>query len=466
MNNKQFPLSFNEMQELISQFCEERGLVIDVKEIEKGRHFKLLGSGMPYQVIVYDSKVGTSLNTNIGKDDNRNIELFNYIDDFVRNRRLFEERVTFRGIHKDFDFINFFERYLIENKYSNIKEETQFKTTFYVKDDLVKKNIVIDFYINRTLYLNGYNTPIFDNIYNLFLSNLEVLPNKQNNLLNIYLKDFELEFYKNSCNVECSELYMCKANPEKFLQFIHFSHNKDYSCNKLIYSYIFKYYHRYVSEISYVLKNIYQSKSISGELSILSLGCGGSPELLAINELLPNVKLNYLGIDRNTLWKEVHYKNVKYINGKVRYNYSEIFDLFNIEGNDLSKLEYDLVFIQYFISSLLYNSEESEVVRIFKHIARRIFNRLKVGSNIVLCDINNGQYFVNVIEKLIESELFKNFEVKYYTFPSTRKKFRESTEKFNSSKIIFNISKDFQKEFNSHVECNSIIYIMRKIYDH
>lgn len=454
------------MQELISQFCEERGLVIDEKEIENGKHFKLLGSGMPYQIIVYYSKVGTSINTKIGKDDTRNIELFKYIDDFAQNRRLFEERVTFRGIHEDFNVLKFIDNYLVESKYFYTKEDTPIKITFNIKDDLVKKNIIIDFFNNRTLYLNGYNTPIFDNIYNLLLSNLEVLPNKKNILLNRYLNEFEQEFYKNTCSIDCSEFCMCKANPEKFLQYIHFNHNKDYSCNKLIYSYIFKYYHRYVSEISYALKNIYQNHSLSGKLSILSLGCGGSPELLAINELYPNINLNYLGIDRNTLWKEVHYKNVKYMNGEVKYSYLEIFDLFNVDESKLSKLEYDLVFIQYFISSLLYSSSESEVIRVFKNISRRIFNRLKVGSNIVLCDINNGQYFVDVIEKLIESGIFNDFEIKYYTFPSSRKKFRESIEKFNSSKIIFNINKDFQKEFNAHVECNSIIYIMRKIYDY
>ena len=65
------------------------------------------------------------------------------------------------------------------------------------------------------------------------------------------------------------------------------------------------------------------------ELKVLSLGCGACADLMALERMLPGVKIDYCGIDQNKLWESVHDKIKSYCNNTCNIK----VDLYNNSYN-------------------------------------------------------------------------------------------------------------------------------------
>lgn len=104
----------------------------------------------------------------------------------------------------------------------------------------------------------------------------------------------------NCCNCDdtCTHPDSCPQSCESCLEEVHYpgrrtSGRLDYDCDNILYFYICKYMHKYSSEIEYALNSI-DKLPYMDNLSILSLGCGASPDLVAVENYVKKINLKYL----------------------------------------------------------------------------------------------------------------------------------------------------------------------------
>ena len=87
-------------------------------------------------------------------------------------------------------------------------------------------------------------------------------------------------------NYQCDECtgHNCTNKCKDCLDGIHFHTNRirrSYDCEKLLYYYLCRYSYKYCSEIIYALEKIDPSRYPF--FNILSLGCGGAADLMALS---------------------------------------------------------------------------------------------------------------------------------------------------------------------------------------
>lgn len=119
---------------------------------------------------------------------------------------------------------------------------------------------------------------------------------------------------KNTCapNFYCLANNCAKGRCDRCLNHIQWdsSPNFHYSCPKITYHYLLRFFNRFASEIAYVtlsLRDDYLQTKQS--LNVVSLGCGPGSEVYglvwALRSKAPHIVLNYQGFDLNTIWDTV-----------------------------------------------------------------------------------------------------------------------------------------------------------------
>jgi hypothetical protein len=153
-----------------------------------------------------------------------------------------------------------------------------------------------------------------------------------------------------------------------------------YDCYKKLCYYIMNYGPAYASEIyhyfsqSQILENNFNGKS----LNIISLGCGFSPDLIALRKYISDrnlsIKMHYLGLDNEPLWN-----NLRINNPCARYSLCDVLSGFNLSG-------YDMVFINKLYSTLKKNKHDSQFLSL---LLQQIRTTLSADSFLVFTDINH-----------------------------------------------------------------------------
>ena len=119
------------------------------------------------------------------------------------------------------------------------------------------------------------------------------------------------EEYQNSecfiCTAKTTCESACGENCKQCLDDIHFHHHKyrdEYDCEKLLDYYVCRYSYKYCSEIIYALSQL--NLSHYPYFHILSLGCGGAPDLMAFEYMKYKQGISYIGVDKNVYWRKIH----------------------------------------------------------------------------------------------------------------------------------------------------------------
>lgn len=127
----------------------------------------------------------------------------------------------------------------------------------------------------------------------------------------MYLIDEVVSFcdeeYRNHICRGCENKTSCNNDCKICLDDLHYHTNNirnDYSCEHLLDYYMCRYSYKYCSEIIYALRNIDLSKY--PYFNILSLGCGGSPDLMAFDYINLVQPIKYKGFDINDSWEKIH----------------------------------------------------------------------------------------------------------------------------------------------------------------
>ena len=169
----------------------------------------------------------------------------------------------------------------------------------------------------------------------------------------------------------------------------------DYDCQKFIYYYVCRYSWKYCSEIIYALEQI--DLSAYPAYNILSIGCGGAPDLMAFDEIRTAwdaTELFYKGYDINPYWAPVHNTINQYVNlnkhMSSEFKNKNIFETLN-EGKP-SVRHYNIIVLEYFLSHFLQQNVKQIGEKLFDGLIANVLpNRLDNSPFLFL--INDIDHF-------------------------------------------------------------------------
>lgn len=216
------------------------------------------------------------------------------------------------------------------------------------------------------------------------------------------LKDYLLEWCQDEidnsvigyCGQHCDNQEYCEHDCDRCLDQVHWYPSKpgraDYTCSNLLLRYVIRFTERYSQQMTSALAFIDHSRY--PRYNIFSIGCGGTPDLMAFEEI--NEKpIYYKGYDRNPFWREIHLKIEAYaeeIKGfDVKLRQQDIFDIFSAGKPKVQ--QYNVVVIQYLLSHLYNTGQEDKTLQLFEAIIRNIISRRLPNSPflIVITDVDS-----------------------------------------------------------------------------
>ena len=180
---------------------------------------------------------------------------------------------------------------------------------------------------------------------------------------------------------------------------------EDYcKCEKKLYYYVANYGPSFASEICHYLSasEILENKYSGKELRVLSLGCGASLDLIAINKYLQDngisLRLKYHGVDISPLWKEIRPN----IAGDITYSQGNIVNGINMSG-------FNFIVMSKVFSTINNNQLSNKYL---DTVSNAIKDTLEAGAVLIFNDINNPYKAHKIFDEKI-GPLFSNCR-KYY----------------------------------------------------
>lgn len=232
------------------------------------------------------------------------------------------------------------------------------------------------------------------------------------------LKDYLLDWCQDEidssitgcCSKYCDNQEHCEHDCDRCLDQVHWYPSKpgraDYTCSNLLLRYVVRFTEKYSQQIASALTFIDHSRY--PRYNILSIGCGGTPDLMAFEEV--NTKpIYYKGYDRNPFWQEIHSKIEQYADGidglDVKLRQRDIFAVFSAGKPNIR--QYNVVIIQYLLSHLYNTGQADKTLQLFESIIRNILARRLPNSPflIIITDVDsmnkgrcNWHIFLNMLE--------------------------------------------------------------------
>ena len=240
-------------------------------------------------------------------------------------------------------------------------------------------------------------------------------------------------------------------------------HKSLYDCPKMLYHYVCQYTLRYASEILYALKE--EGSFLSGfeTINMMSIGCGGCPDLMAMEKLLYDdgmtIPLAYKGYDVNPLWLPVHNRVQRYCkdNDIVTDIKFKREDAINYFSKFYSK-NTNVIVISYLISYLYNTPQKKEILDFFDRLIDNVIVRNKDKKLIIFNDVNScnrgRDYFGVFVEKLREKGLHGSYRYTY--FDSDRlNKYQRNGDAYNASCSLFSYDKAIERKYHVDGYCRS-----------
>lgn len=148
----------------------------------------------------------------------------------------------------------------------------------------------------------------------------------------------------------CHKHHLCQQDCKNCLDDLHYHKNRirtDYSCEHLLDYYVCRYSYKYCSEIIYALECVDLSRY--PYFNILSLGCGGAPDLMAFDYFDLPKAIKYKGFDINESWEKIHNcieekSNAESVEFYRGYDVLDFFDRETIEKCNVIVVEYLISF--------------------------------------------------------------------------------------------------------------------------
>ena len=236
--------------------------------------------------------------------------------------------------------------------------------------------------------------------------------------------------------------HTCNGNCKECLDDIHFHRNERrcaYNCERLLDYYVCRYSYKYCSEIIYALQEL--DLSHFPYFNILSLGCGGAPDLMAFQYMNYPQRISYFGLDKNTYWERIHDFIINdYPEQKVQF-VRDIDVLNYFDG--INFLRCNVIVIQYLISFFFSQVGERGIREWFAKLANKVVTNKPENSPMLILindvdSIHTGRdAFPILIEEIQRAGLSVTTQL--------RKRFKEdayyaNSQQYPTNRNIFNSS--------------------------
>lgn len=262
------------------------------------------------------------------------------------------------------------------------------------------------------------------------------------------LKRFNIITTCGACpiNLHCKQNGCKEADCSKCLNAIQYGIPPfHYSCEKITYHYVLRFFNRFASEIAYAAY-LLPIKDVS-EYNVVSLGCGPGSEVYGLIKVLrdkfPKTQLNYQGFDLNQIWADVQNLSLNFLSPSgynVSFYNADMFMTFS--GFQTGSV--DLLILNYLLSDMEKFSSTIEQKRDF--ISDLTAFIVKNGVKWVL--FNDTSYFgykgkwdsgCQLMLELINNLKAWHMEAKaaFICFPSDKYPYGAPWKQYKSEKLLF-----------------------------
>lgn len=285
------------------------------------------------------------------------------------------------------------------------------------------------------------------------ISEEELKKLKKKSLIATVVKYCHEKYSTSSCG-DCNHYNTCpgecQGNCKKCLEEVHFPAKyplgkKDYDCERMLDFYVCDYTVKYTSEMLYLMRESEALKQIDN-YHVISIGCGGCPDLMAFerycHEDENGKSVNYIGIDVNKKWMNIHKVIKEYKTTTLRKAQFVYMDAVSEEYSEISQA--NVIVLQYVISHF-YNTKQIEKISTFfdKLIQKIVTHKQKGKPFVVLInDVNSNNrgrdYFQLIIDKL-HNEGFHGISKRFYFDYRIQNDFQRYGTRHQSTDILYNI---------------------------
>lgn len=275
------------------------------------------------------------------------------------------------------------------------------------------------------------------------------------------------------CNHPSGE---CSGSCYNCLYHIHFPERapdnakKEYDCVKMLYHYVCQYSYLYTSELLCAFENEWGFIKDFPHYNILSLGCGGCADLMAVELLLDRanraIPMSYKGIDVNALWEPIHTIIGEYCDSnEIRYHihYDDVFDFFaryNVP-------DANIVVISYLISYLYNTNQIGLISTLARRIANQVVKRKSMPLLLIINDVNSykrGRDSFSCFEQAIRSSglSIQKCEYKYFDTGNLADG-QKLGSPYEMNSIPFSIPRNIQSKYHAYTSINSTVQLLVEV---
>jgi len=271
------------------------------------------------------------------------------------------------------------------------------------------------------------------------------------------------------CELNCRHIKNCVDCLSKIFRV---NHERIYKCFPITYSYVMRFLNDYASEIYHILYNQEELWNDISNKNIMSIGCGPATELVAIERLLRDKKIEtpcyYFGFDLNFVWVRVQDFLTQIFNDNSCL-IQPCFEQGNLlpENKGLSNTK--LLIINYVISDIYNHASEeqkSEVATNFLSTnINQIIEKMPFDSYVLINDINSNNMGRDEIEKWSENSDLKIISKGFFEYPKRKivQQFTGTSSIIEDNQFIFEdtIEDEYSNRDNIK-ECHSAFLLLLK----
>ena len=254
----------------------------------------------------------------------------------------------------------------------------------------------------------------------------------------------------------CGHPHKCSGGCKKCLEEVHYPRRypngkKDYDCKNLINFYVCDYSFKYASEMLYLIRKSEALRRIN-DYHILSIGCGGCPDLMAFESFLKEngerKRIQYFGLDKNPLWRPIHDEVKKYFSediSRADFRYTDALDHIKLQ-----KIRYaNVVVIQYLISHLYNTNQIDAIHNFFDDLIKNVVMRRdpKKPFVILINDVNSNNrgrdYFYVLCNKLVAAGFHVTNQQFYFDY-RIQNDYQRYGQRHQSINTLFDIPDGFE----------------------
>ncbi|MDR2933816.1 MAG: hypothetical protein LBU68_00850 [Rickettsiales bacterium] len=233
---------------------------------------------------------------------------------------------------------------------------------------------------------------------------------------------------------------------------------KLYNCPVITKNYVLRYLNSFASQMRYIFERQFAKQSIldKSTLRVLSLGCGASPDLIALLSLKDkgfNQNILYTGVDLERSWQGLHnriqHRSCYDKEFGAQFSYENAIDFMQKNKNS-----YDIVIVQNILSHFK-RTDNIDFVPVFMELLKNnIIPNMSQNGLLIISDIEyNGFRWINIAKDIL-SKYGEKTEITYWGDYKN-----DGWILHENDKVLFNYPIDMEK-FEPLKQCTRTIQFM------